>query len=129
MKRIAVLAGALSLAAVLPGCSTVQHLTDQFRPAQDEALPGQIEPVHAAAIARDEAVFWVTSNGCTAKEDITPVVRTSSEGPIITLRRIKEDRCRESLPEGAELRWSFEELGLAPGSRLSVESPYQLPPT
>jgi hypothetical protein len=57
------------------------------------------------------------------------LVRTSNDGPIITLRRIKEDRCRESRPEGTELRWSFDELGLAPGSRPSVENPYQLPPT
>lgn len=119
---------AVVLAASLAGCGAVQQFAGQFREPQSD-LPGQIEPVHAAAIARDEAVFWVTSNGCTAKEDITPVVRTSSDGPIITLRRIKEDRCRETLPEGAELRWSFEELGLAPGSRPSVESPYQLPPT
>jgi hypothetical protein len=128
MKRIATLAAALALTTALPGCSTVQQFAGQFR-APQEGLPGQIEPVHAAAIARDEAVFWVTSNGCTAKEDITPVVRSSSDGPIITLRRIKEDRCRESRPEGTEVRWSFEELGLAPGSRLSVENPYQLPPT
>lgn len=132
MKRIAtptaVLAFALTLTAALSGCSTVQQIAGQFRSPQAD-LPGQIEPVHAAAIARDEAVFWVTSNGCTTKEDITPVVRTSNDGPIITLRRIKEDRCLETLPEGAEMRWSFEELGLAPGSRLSVESPYQLPPT
>ncbi len=128
MKRIATLAAALALTTALPGCSTVQQFAGQFR-APPEDLPGQIEPVHAAAIARDEAVFWVTSNGCTAKEDITPVVRSSSDGPIITLRRIKEDRCRESRPEGTEVRWSFEELGLAPGSRLSVENPYQLPPT
>lgn len=131
MKRIApprvALAAALALTSGLPGCSAVQQLTGQFQQPRVE-MPGQVEPVHAAAIARDEAVFWVTSNGCTAKEDITPVVRTSSDGPIITLRRIKEDRCRESRPEGTEVRWSFEELGLAPGSRLSVESPYQLPP-
>lgn len=128
MKRIALLACTLTLTAVLPGCSAVQQLAGRFQ-TQQQDLPGQVEPVHAAAIARDEAVFWVTSNGCTAKEDITPVVRTSSEGPIITLRRIKEDRCLETLPEGAEVRWSFEELGLAPGTRLSVENPYQLPPT
>lgn len=128
MKRIALLAGVLALTAVLPGCGTVQQFAGRFQPPQPD-LPGQIEPVHAAAVARDEAVFWVTSNGCTAKEDITPVVRASSDGPIITLRRIKEDRCRESLPEGTEVRWSFEELGLAPGSRLSVDNPYQLPPT
>lgn len=131
MKRIAmpgaVLAAALALASGLSGCSAVQQLAGRFR-TPDAEMPGQVEPVHAAAIARDEAVFWVTSNGCTAKEDITPVVRDSSDGPIITLRRIKEDRCLESRPEGAELRWSFEELGLPPGSRLSVENPYQLPP-
>jgi len=127
MKQIATLAAALALSAALPGCSAVQEFAGQF-PAPQVEMPGHVEPVHAAAIARDEAVFWVTSNGCTAKEDITPVVRASSDGPIITLRRIKEDRCREILPEGAELRWSFEELGLAPGSRLSVENPYQLPP-
>lgn len=128
MKRIAVLAATAALVASLAGCAAVQQMADRFQSPQ-EPLPGQIEPVHAAAIARDEAVFWVTSNGCTAKEDIAPMVRASSDGPIITLRRIKEDRCRESLPEGTEIRWSFEELGLAPGSRLSVDNPYQLPPT
>ncbi len=128
MKRIAMLAAATALTAALPGCGALQQMTDRFQTPRED-LPGQIEPVHAAAIARDEAVFWVTSNGCTAREDITPVVRASSDGPIITLRRIKEDRCRETLPEGTELRWSFEELGLAPGSRLSVQNPYQLPPT
>lgn len=92
------------------------------------SLPGHVEPVHAAVIAQNQAAFWVSSNGCTAKADIQPVVRQSSDGPIITLRRIKEDRCREVRPEGVEMRWSFEELGLANGSRLSVENPYQLPP-
>jgi hypothetical protein len=101
------------------------------RAAQTSAtaeLPGHIEPVHAAVIAQNQAAFWVSSNGCTAKADIQPVVRQSSDGPIITLRRIKEDRCREIRPEGVEMRWSFQELGLANGSRLSVENPYQLPP-
>ena len=128
MQRIVMLAAAVVLAASLTGCSAVQQMAGRFQTPRAD-LPGQIEPVHAAAIARDEAVFWVTSNGCTAKEDITPVVRSSNDGPIITLRRIREDRCRENRPEGTELRWSFDELGLAPGSRLSVENPYQLPPT
>ena len=128
MQRIVMLAAAVVLAASLTGCSVVQQMAGRFQTPRAD-LPGQIEPVHAAAIARDEAVFWVTSNGCTAKEDITPVVRSSNDGPIITLRRIREDRCRENRPEGTELRWSFDELGLAPGSRPSVENPYQLPPT
>ena len=129
MTRTARLAATLVLIVALSGCGALQQFAGGSRPAPPADLPGRLEPVHAAAIARDEAVFWVTSNGCTSKEDITPVVRASSDGPIITLRRIKEDRCRETLPEGAEMRWSFEELGLAPGTRLSVENPYQLPPT
>jgi hypothetical protein len=128
MTRIATLAAALLLAAALPGCSALQQVTERFQTPRAD-LPGQVEPVHAVAITGDQAVFWVTSNGCTAKEDITPVVRDSGGGPIITLRRIKEDRCRETQPEGTEVRWSFEELGLAPGTRLSVDNPYQLPPT
>lgn len=93
------------------------------------ATEGQIEPIHAAAIAQDQAVFWVSSNGCTEKADLNPVVRQTGDGSVITLRRIKEDRCRSARPEGIEMRWSFQELGLAPGARVSVENPYQLPPT
>jgi hypothetical protein len=134
MRRVATLAGVIALAASLSACVLVERLlpaagttsasVDAEAPV---ALPGQIEPVHAAAIAQDQAVFWVSSNGCTAKEDLTPVVRSSNEGPIITLRRIKEDRCRESRPDGVEVRWSFQEMGLAPGARVSIENPYQMP--
>ncbi|MDP3801370.1 MULTISPECIES: hypothetical protein [Alphaproteobacteria] len=127
MKRITTLAAALGLCAALPACAVMERFRDPPA-AQTADLPGQIEPVHAAVIAHDQAVFRVTSNGCTTKEDIMPVVRPSNDGPIITLRRIKEDRCRESRPEGASLSWSFEELGLPSGSRLSVDNPYQMPP-
>ncbi|KQY84716.1 hypothetical protein [Brevundimonas sp. Root1423] len=127
MRLIATAAAALALAPLLSGCVVVRQFTDQPAP-EAASLPGHVEPVHAAVIAQNQAAFWVSSNGCTAKADIQPVVRQSSDGPIITLRRIKEDRCRQVQPEGVEMRWSFEELGLADGSRLSVENPYQLPP-
>lgn len=126
MRSIATAAALLALVPLLSACALVQQVTG--RPQSAEVLPGQVEPVHAAVIAQNQAAFWVSSNGCTAKADIQPVVRQSSDGPIITLRRIKEDRCREIRPEGVEMRWSFQELGLADGSRLSVENPYQLPP-
>ena len=48
---------------------------------------------------------------------------------VITLRRIDEDKCKQDLVQGVELKWSFEELGLAPGSPVSVNNPYQLPQT
>lgn len=128
MRLIATAAAVLTLGSLLSACVVVRQFTGQPQTSETAALPGHVEPVHAAVIAQNQAAFWVSSNGCTAKADIQPVVRQSSDGPIITLRRIKEDRCREVQPEGVEMRWSFEELGLADGSRLSVENPYQLPP-
>ena len=126
MKRVVLAVVGLALVPLMSACALADRFSGEAALA---ALPGQIEPVHAAVIARNQAAFWVSSNGCTAKADIQPVVRQSSDGPIITLRRIKEDRCREVRPEGVEMRWSFEELGLEPGARLTVENPYQLPPT
>lgn len=128
MRRIATLAVVCGLAAALVACAVPGRFLSGQQSARAQ-LPGQIEPVHAAVIAQNQAVFWVSSNGCTVKADLTAVVRDTGDGPIITLRRLKEDRCRENRPEGVEVRWSFEELGLAPGARVSVENPYQLPGT
>lgn len=128
MRWIATAAAVLALGPLLSACVVVRQFANQPGAPETASLPGHVEPVHAAVIAQNQAAFWVSSNGCTAKADIQPVVRQSSDGPIITLRRIKEDRCRQVQPEGVEMRWSFEELGLAAGSRLSVENPYQLPP-
>ena len=126
MSRIARLAVLVALAPVVAGCALMDHFT-RDEPASTAEAPGQIEAVHAAAIVQDQAVFWVSSNGCTQKSDLTPVVRRSGDASVITLRRIKEDRCLEPRDEGVEMRWSFQEMGLAPGSLVSVENPYQLP--
>ena len=105
-------------------------MVDRLLPEPQTAavnLPGQVEAIHAAAIADDQAVFWVSSNGCTQKADLTPVVRPARGGAVITLRRLKEDRCSDPRPEGVEVSWSFQELGLQPGARVTVENPYQMP--
>ena len=128
MRRVATMTAILAFAPVMSACALVDRFTGPSDPPQAAALPGQIEPVHAAVIAHDQAVFRVSSNGCTTKADIIPVVRPSHDGPIITLRRIKEDRCRETQPDGASISWSFDELGIPSGSRLSVDNPYQMPP-
>lgn len=128
MKRTLTLAGLSAAAVVLSACALVDRLTggDDGSPVVAEG-PGQIEPVHAAAIVQDKAVFWVSSNGCTQKSDLLPVVRRRGDASVITLRRLKEDRCLEPRDQGVEISWTFQEMGLAPGSRVSVENPYQLP--
>lgn len=122
--RSSVVLAALALIPALSACA----LMDLTPAAPVAPGQGQIEPIHAAAIAQDQAVFWVSSNGCTRKADLNPVVRRSGDASVITLRRLKEDRCESARPEGVEVRWSFRELGLAPGARVSVENPYQMPP-
>ncbi|RZJ39929.1 MAG: hypothetical protein EON86_13450 [Brevundimonas sp.] len=128
MKSSAPFAALLLVCVALSGCTTAGRWLSGGDD-RAEVLPGQIEPIHAAAIGQDQAVFWVSSNGCTQKADLTAVVRQAGGGSVITLRRINEDRCTRSQPQGVEMRWSFEELGLAPGSRVSVENPYQLTPS
>ena len=125
MSRIATLAVLVALAPFGAGCALMDHFRPDPTPMAE--APGQIEAVHAAAIVQDQAVFWVSSNGCTQKSDLTPIIRRIGDASVITLRRIKEDRCLEPRDEGVEVRWSFQEMGLEPGSRVSVENPYQLP--
>lgn len=128
MKRTVTLCGALTIALAMSGCALVDRWSggEGAPPAALAEAPGQIEPVHAAAIVQDQAVFWVSSNGCTEKSDLLPVVRREGGGSVITLRRLKQDRCLEPREQGVEMRWTFQEMGLAPGARVSVENPYQL---
>ncbi len=138
MKRAMELSGlaVILVAAVgLSGCGAMQTAgTDLSHrlgligqdPARVAPLPGELETVHAAAILRDEAVFWVASNGCTTKAHLTPVVRADGNRSVITLRRIRADDCRDPAPQGVEVRWTFEELGLPAGARVSVDNPYQM---
>lgn len=125
MKRIAVPGAVAGLALLLSACALLRPADQPAAALAD--LPGQMEPVHAAVIAQNQAVFWVTSNGCTAKNDLTPVVRRSHGETVITLRRIKEDLCTVPVRDGLEVRWTFEEMGLPDGARVSIENPYQMP--
>ena len=118
------IAAALSLLTLMSGCALFSRQDSTVT-----SMPGQLEPIHAAAFTRDLAVFWVSSNGCTEKADLTPVVDRVGDGSTITLRRIDQDECDRPIDNGVEIIWSFEELGLEPGASVSVNNPYQLPPS
>ena len=115
----------LSLATLVSACAVLPARQQQTAVID---MPGQLESIHAAAITKDLAVFWVSSNGCTKKDDLQPVViNHRGDASVITLRRIAEDRCQTPLDDGVELMWSFEELGIKPGAQVSVDNPYQMP--
>lgn len=124
MKRIVVIG--LAVAPLLGACT---HWPWERAETVRTVMPGQLEPLHAAAFSKDTAVFWVTSNGCTSKDSLRPIVSRQDGEAVITLRRLSEDRCDRPLADGVEVKWSFEELGLNPGDRVSVNNPLQLPQT
>lgn len=124
MKRIVVIG--LAVAPLLGACA---HWPWDGAETVQAAMPGQLEPLHAAAFGNDRAVFWVTSNGCTDKTSLKPIVSRQGGEAVITLRRLFEDRCDHPSADGVEVTWSFEELGLNPGDRVSVNNPLQLPQT
>lgn len=121
MRALFIIAAA-GAAVSLGACAPLFGLTEP-----GPAMPGALEPVHAAAVAQDQAVFWVSSNGCTNKGDLTPVVRRAGDQSVITLRRLREDRCQHPVADGVEVRWTFQEMGLPAGARVSIDNPYQMP--
>ena len=58
-----------AVSASLSACATAGEPT-----VSTAGMPGALEPIHAAAFTKDQAVFWVSSNGCTRKEDLIPIV-------------------------------------------------------
>lgn len=119
--RVVHIAG-LGLAAVaLSGCGLTRFLDRAGAPS------GELDPaVHAAAVTDDRAVVWVASNGCTDRDGISAVVERRHDGPQLILSRLRPDDCGR--PQSVEMTWTFEELGLKPGERLTVANPYRRPP-
>ena len=119
MRRTNAFCAVAALAVLAGGCASTHVVSTAD-------MPGQLEPIHAAAFTRDTAVFWVSSNGCTGKEDVKPFITRLRDSAVITLRRLDEDRCSDVRSEGVQLQWSFEELGLEPGSEVTVNNPYMM---
>ena len=121
MRRTIALCALGAVAVLASACAALGD-----PPVRTVGMPGQLEPIHAAAFTRDLAVFWVSSNGCTSKADVKPFITRLRDSTVITLRRVDEDRCTDIKSEGVQLQWSFEELGLEPGAEVSVNNPYML---
>tara|TARA_R110002012_G_scaffold322025_2_gene553821 strand:+ start:4929 stop:5321 length:393 start_codon:yes stop_codon:yes gene_type:complete len=86
------------------------------------------ETLRAVRFADGALIVRVHSSGCTTAADFAVSVAEGTPANL-TLTRTRPDLCKAIVPEGVELRWTFEELGLAPGSRFSVENLYQVPLT
>ncbi|WP_292041653.1 MULTISPECIES: hypothetical protein [unclassified Brevundimonas] len=104
--------------AALSACAT---LSSEIAP-----MPGTLEPIHGAAFTDDLAIVRVTSNGCTTKSDLVPYLTRARDFSILTVRRLNEDQCNNPMPDGLEVQWTFEELGLPHGTAVTVNNPFRL---
>lgn len=121
MRRTAALCAVAAVTLMTGACAVASDPV-----VRTAGMPGQLEPIHAAAFTRDTAVFWVSSNGCTGKDDVKPFITRLRDSAVITLRRVDEDRCSTPRADGVQLQWSFEELGLPPGADVTVNNPYMM---
>jgi hypothetical protein len=116
------------LPLVLTACSTVQNLPLVPGGDREEAVVSENEniPIHGWRIVGDDIlVIRVPSNGCTQKADLTVSVRTRRGETQVTLGRSRDDYCRALVPNGVEIPFGFEELGVRPGANVTVMNPVQ----
>jgi len=119
IRWMAVTGAALALAA----CAAASAPSLQ----SSQALPGERETIHYWQEQANGSIrVQVRSNGCTTKESFEPVVMVDSRvrwSFTVELRRLRPDLCRAYLPEGVELAWSRDELGLPASARVRVVNP------
>lgn len=91
------------------------------------AISDPLETLRAVRFEPGALVVVAGSNGCTDASSFAVKV-SEGEGPTgVSLTRQRPDLCRALLPEGVELRWTYEELGLKPGTAVTIANPVLLP--
>ena len=115
MNRRFVILAALALC----GCAT----------ARVEAPPGagfaELEPVYAVTAGREAVTIRVASNGCTSKADFTFFVERKPTGAAVAFGRRKLDRCRSFAMGSTEISFTWDELGLKPGTTVFLLNPLE----
>lgn len=72
----------------------------------------QLEPLLAYEVTDEGVSFRVKTGGCTRKEHFRLDPPGTESDHAIALRRDVPDHCKGNFPEGIEIQFTFEELGL-----------------
>lgn len=114
----AVLAAPLLSACVIYDSSAGENVSVNV--SRNDAPPA--EAIREARFADGALVVRVDSNGCTQASDFEVSI-ADNDPTEITLRRTKQDLCKALVPDGVELRWTYAELGLEPGTPARIVNP------
>ena len=117
---IKLVAAAAILSPLLAGCVVYEstggdEIAVRVGSQTTTAETAPLESLRGVRFDGGAVVVKVDSNGCTQASDFEVLVSDGS--PVeITLRRTKPDLCKALAPDGVELRWSYADLGLEPGT-------------
>ncbi len=115
MNRRLVLLAALALC----GCATAR-----VTPPSGAGF-AELEPVYAVSAGREAVTIRVASNGCTTKADFAFFVEQKPTGAGLAFGRKKLDRCQSFAMGSTELSFSWDELGLKPGTSVFLLNPLE----
>ena len=90
------------------------------------AQAAPLESLRTVRFDNGAVVVRVDSNGCTQTSDFA-VEMVDDQTAELTFTRESPDLCKALVPDGVELRWTYEELGLASGKAVLVRNPLRLP--
>ncbi|WP_374468986.1 hypothetical protein [Phenylobacterium sp.] len=114
-RRLFVLAG-----VALAGCATLPPVL--VAPAEGEVLP-ELEPVFGVVAGRGGLRVSVASRGCTGRGDWVSYVEDRGGRQAVAFARRRLDPCRSLAAGRTEILFTWRELGLRPGPRLTLLNP------
>ncbi|MBK5956521.1 hypothetical protein CCR92_21380 [Rhodospirillum rubrum] len=115
-------AGALA-APLLAGCVVYSNEAGEtVRVNMGDVKFTAAEAIRGARFEDGALVVRVDSNGCTQASDFELSVADGSPADI-TLTRTREDMCKALVADGVELRWTYADLGLEPGTPTRILNP------
>ncbi|MFK7824007.1 MAG: hypothetical protein AB8G05_07620 [Oligoflexales bacterium] len=82
--------------------------------------------IFGVEMTKQGPVFQVYTGGCTEKEDFKVEVLRVKNPVLLRLLRLKPDYCKAYHPYGIKIKFSFEELGLAPFTYFKVVNPRRI---
>ncbi|MCV0414044.1 MAG: hypothetical protein K5831_04090 [Brevundimonas sp.] len=117
------LTAAVLAAPLLAGCVIYSNEAGEtVRVNMGDAKAPAAEAIRSARFADGALVVRVDSNGCTQASDFELAVVDGSPADI-TLKRTREDLCKALVADGVELRWTYADLGLEPGTPTRILNP------
>lgn len=128
--RLRVLLAGAAMLPLLSAC--VVHVSDDGPSPMDwgqhiSIETADLEPVRAARVADGRFYARVDSNGCTDAEDFAVHLDEADDGSVwLGLERTDKDMCKALVPDGVELSWSLQELGVTRPGPYRLLNPLKL---